>query len=285
MLTAVEVDDYQGNTYTLPIDHYGNNTEIFVKEILGLDPVKANIVTSKYAKIDGVRYQASNREARNIVIKVGITPYFGNHTVEENRKTLYQHFMPKKLVKLNLYVDGGIHSFTEGVVESCETNLFVEEPEMLISILCFDPDFTAVFEVNEDGLTVDIASIGSSNHGLMDYNIWNNGDVPVGYVAYVNVDYPCSGFVLSNTRPNSSEERLTVNYDFLLYDVVEVSVMPNRKTITLFRGTEVINIMSALALNSKWGLLYPGVNHYRVECDSTIGNIWNLTYIPKFGGM
>ena len=82
MLNRIEIQKKDGGVLTLPIY---DATNFQIKDIQGLDPVKANIVTSNFANIDGGQFQSSRREMRNLVIKLGIDSFGVGYTVQEVR--------------------------------------------------------------------------------------------------------------------------------------------------------------------------------------------------------
>ena len=87
MLTKVEVYTARGDTLELPLED--TSSGFVVKDIEGLGPVKASIVSSKFAQIDGSTYQASRRENRNVLMTIGIEVQHSSLTVSERRNVLY----------------------------------------------------------------------------------------------------------------------------------------------------------------------------------------------------
>ena len=67
----VEIVNVSNEVLTLPMD---DTQDYFIKDIVGLDPVKAEIVESSYGTIDGTLYQSSRRGSRNPVITICCKP-------------------------------------------------------------------------------------------------------------------------------------------------------------------------------------------------------------------
>ena len=152
MITLVEATNSQGALLGLPLDDVSNG--VVVEEIEGLDPVDATIVSTSFATLDGVQYQSSRRNERNIKLKLGMEPDYAVDTVRTIRKRLYRHFMPKSPVGLRFYDSDGLVVDIAGRVESAPAPLFAEDPEMTVSIICFDPDFVEDQSVIVPGNTV-----------------------------------------------------------------------------------------------------------------------------------
>ena len=99
MLTAVEAFTPQGENLFLPLQDSSGG--YVVQDIDGLDPVNAQIVSSKFARLEGEQYQSSYREKRNILISLGLEPDYGAAlSVSQLRSRLYDFFMPKSPVRL-----------------------------------------------------------------------------------------------------------------------------------------------------------------------------------------
>lgn len=273
MLTKIEVEDLQGNTLSLPLQD--SSSGYTVKNIDGLDPVKSLIVFSQFAQLDGSQFQGARRENRNIVLTIGIEPYFGVISVRELRQILYSYFMPKTTVNINFFTDGVLTSIIQGQVESCETPLFSKEPELVISILCFDPNFSSPASVVVAGHTV-----SNSTEQTITYP----GSVETGYLLTVNVNRAATGFTIYNRRPNGNIATLDFGMALLTGDIVKISTMMRNKYATLTRAGVTTSVIYAISTVAKWSPLYPGDNFYRVL--ATGANIpFTLEYTAKYGGL
>ena len=139
MLNLVEVRNQTGSLLALGLEDISQG--VYIKEIDGLDPVKAVLVSSSFANMDGEQYQSARREKRNIVIKLALDPDYAGATVRQLRRRLYNFFMPKTAVKLRFWAEGEPTVDIQGRVESFDSPQFTKEPSATISILCFEPDF------------------------------------------------------------------------------------------------------------------------------------------------
>lgn len=110
---------------------------LIIKSIDGLGPPTASISSSEIATMDGALYVGSRLETRNIVI----TFLMGeNPSVEVNRLKTYQYFPTKRPITLQIETDTKTAQI-QGYVESNEPEIFSEQEETKISIVCLDPYF------------------------------------------------------------------------------------------------------------------------------------------------
>src|SRR5262245_38075871 len=127
MLTKVEVRPVSGLLLTLELDDATSG--FIVQDIDGLDPVKATIVSSTFANLDGAQFQSSKREPRNIVMTLGLEPDYINQSVRDLRSALYPFFMPKSFISMRFFMSDGLTVDISGYVESMETSLFSKARE------------------------------------------------------------------------------------------------------------------------------------------------------------
>lgn len=139
MLTQVDITNGQSDTLSLYILDSSSGYE--VRDIQGLDPVNATLTTSTIAQLDGVQPQNARRDVRSIVLKLGLKPDYVASTVQSLRTALYDWFMPKENIALSFYLDDALFVTTQGQVEDFQNAMFSADPEVDITIVCYDPDF------------------------------------------------------------------------------------------------------------------------------------------------
>src|SRR5690606_20740545 len=71
----------------------------------------------------------------------GMEPHYGGGSVQDIRRRLYNFLLPKMPITLRFTTGDGDVRAIKGMVEDFKAPMFVKEPEVDISILCFDPDF------------------------------------------------------------------------------------------------------------------------------------------------
>lgn len=274
MLTKVEVRTQQGNLLSLQLDDISRG--FIVQEVKGLDPVKANLVSSGFAGLDGEQYQSSRRETRNITMQLGLAPDpASGDSVRDLRKQLYNFFMPKSEVYLRFYMEDGLDVDIVGRVESLETAMFTQEPAVDISMICFDPDFYDPTPIQVTGfLTTDEFA------KYFEYE----GTTETGIKIVLNVDRTLTEFTVYHRLP--SDEIVTMQFAAPLVagDVLTISTVSGDKGATLTRAGSSTSILYGISPQSRWFELVPGRNGLRVYA---VGAAMPATveYTNKYGGL
>ena len=273
MLTMVEVINDRGENLALPIEDYASG--YLVKDVEGLDPVRATITSSKFALLPGEQYQASRRGMRNILLKLGYQPDYGLTSVSELRNKLYNFLMPETEVTLAFYIDGEEFVTIKGRVESFETALFSKDPEVTVSILCFDPDFQ---DVNVTVVT------GATTEGLVEYETDYKSVMPTGGIFRMTLSRSLGAFELYNRTPSGETQSMEITHPFLSGDVVEIDSMPGGKRVTRIRSGVSTSILYAIPPNTRWIMLQPGVNNLRVFAGGA-SIPFTFAYRTRYGGL
>lgn len=280
MLTEVKAYSSWRSAPTLLLDPNGRpETDLIqIRNIEGLDPVKASISTSPRAYIDGVTFTGSDIPARNIVLTLHPNPDWRAWTYEKLRRLIYQYFMPKRPIRLVFTTDEVGSVEISGVVESIDANLFSKDPEFLVSVICPDPYFTAIDPIVVTGQTIRIGE----NTTVISYN----GDVESGVIVKVTFtsDNPPTSIGIQLGDPSLGYFNLSASVNEALY--FEMSSIPMQKYVQNVNiGTGVIdNLLSKVQDGSTWLVLQPGDNEFSVVTDQ--GNQdWELTFYERFGGL
>lgn len=273
MLDSLTVVNAQGDTLELPL--WETDSGFTVKDISGLDPVKATIVTSNFAQIDGDQYQNSHREKRNPVIKLGLSKNHPTKDVRALRKELYNFFMPKRPVSMIFGDSSGINYLITGRIESFESPLFTKDPEATISVLCFDPDFYLPEKTIISGNTV-----STTTEMSIDYQ----GDIETGIEFQLNLNRTCAGVILYQTAGNNYIRTIEITYDFLSGDILKVDTIAGQKKITVNRAGTEYSILYARSTASSWITLQPGENGFRAYAEGA-AIPYTVSYKTKFGGL
>lgn len=139
MLTDVQVSDSSSTSGWFSIALNGQGP-IQIRDISGLEPVKAEIISIP-SNQDGELFQHARVGKRNIVLKLGLNPNWVDQTMSSLRRILYNHFPPKASRTLRFYSDDMPVVEIGGYVESLEPNMFSQDPEIQVSIICLKPNF------------------------------------------------------------------------------------------------------------------------------------------------
>ncbi len=271
MLTMVTVQN-PGGTLLLPLmDSSGGYV---VKDVQGLDPVKATLTSSTLAQVDGAQAQHARREPRNIIMKLGLEPDYAVTSVAGLRSNLYNYLMPKSPVTFALYSDDVLWGTTDAVVESMENNMFTADPQVDVSLICYDPDFYAPAPTVVDGSTVStsdtqtIAYPGTSDTGIK-----------------FTLTFPGTAdeIRLYNQRPDQVLDILRITGSFLANDVLTVDTNPGSKKITVTRAGLTFSVLYYLDPTSTWISLMKGNNLFRAYYSGSAID-FSLEYTAKYGG-
>lgn len=270
MLTEVKVYSSWQSAPILPLSDPGRaETDLIqIRNIDGLDPVKASVKTSPFGSIDGVSYTGSSIPSRNIVLTLHPNPDWDTWSHEKLRRLLYSYFMPKRPVRLVFFSDDLVTVEISGIVESAAVNAFSKDPEFLVSIVCPDPYFTALEPIVLTGISGDEPIV-------IDYN----GSIETGIRLKVT-----SSVVPDPTVIEIPKFIVDAAVDVLKY--FEMSSIPTRKfvqNVTIGDGI-ITNLLSEIQEGSSWPVLEPGDNEFFVITDAGTQD-WELTYFERFGGL
>ena len=275
MLTLVEVTNVRSDTLQLPLLNASNG--YVVKDIEGLDPVNAALTTSTMAQIDGAQPQNASRGTRNITIKLGLEPDFISTTVQSLRSALYDYFMPKANIQFGFYIDGALLAVASGQVESFANSMFSADPEVDISVLCYDPDF-----YGPAAETTSFDSVSTTMTTTFTYE----GTSEAGVIVTLNVDRTVDGFTLYNTAPDNTLQKFNFSGTgaFIAGDIITITSIPGSKSLTRSRAGIVSSVLYYLDDGADWITFQRGDNLFRAFAAGA-GVPCTLTYTPQYGGL
>lgn len=275
MLTNVEVRTRQGNLLNLPLEDTSGG--LFIEEIEGLDPVKATLVSSSFAGVDGEQHHSSRREARDLILKIGIETDFVTNTVRRLRNRLYSYFMPKSEVFLRFVHDDGFVADIVGTVEDFGSPLFTKEPQANISIRCFGPDFVVPVPVKHELLTVE----GTEGWTEIDYD----GNVETGIVVELTLNRVEQALSIYNMSPGGILRQLDFSAPLAVGDKLRISTVAGSKGATLTRAGTLSSVLYGVSPQSAWLTLEEGLNKFRVYATGTPAIPYTLEYVTRYGGL
>ncbi len=252
---------------------------IQIRNIDGLDPVKASVNTSPLGSVDGTSYVGSSVPSRNIVLTLHPNPDWNTWTHEALRKLIYQYFMPKRPTRLVFYSDDIGPVEISGVVESVAVNIFSKDQEFLVSVICPDPYFTAVEPTIITGQSGDAPTAT-----VVDYK----GNIETGILVKItkSTDPSPTDIAIQLGDPKLTFFGVAATVDPTLYFEMS-SIAMNKYVQNVNIGTGVItNLLSKIYIQegSLWPTLQPGDNEFLVVTD--IGeHDWELRYFERYGGL
>lgn len=279
IITRLEVRTAQGALLNLPFDTVTGG--IFVKSIEGLDPVKATLVSTSFAQIDGAQYHSSRREARNLKIQLGLAPDEINETIRELRNRMYTYFMPKTEISLRFFIITGesvldnYYVDIKARIESFDSPLFVQEPSIDLSLIAFDPDFVD---------PVPVIFSGNSTSTLAEETLTYVGTVETGFKLTLMPTRAMSAFTIYQRPADGTLRMMDFSSDLEPGDVLTIITTVGEKSVTRSRAGYDTSLLYALSPQSNWLELQPGNNAIRVyETGDAIP--YTIEYNTRYGGL
>jgi hypothetical protein len=283
VITKMEVFSSSPSAPELPLGGFmPNDDPVQIRSVDGLGPVKANIASTPFATGRGELYQGASTGKRNIVLNLGFNPHWEeSQTMSTLRQILYRYLLPEQWTKLRFFSDELPTVDIEGYVEAFEPNLFSQDPEVQVSVICPRPDFIEADATIHTGL-VDDGTIET----VFDYL----GTVPTGFELRVdrtidNPSYtgPLSVIMKSPFVPQTFEVD-PVTIDTTKY--FKLSTVRNAKRVQNVAITDgaVTNLLSDVSDASVWPEIKPGENAFSIAA-SEPEQLWTLAYFNRFGGL
>lgn len=272
-ITKVEVRTPLGALLTLTLEDPTNG--YLVEDIVGLDPVNATISSSVFANFPGAKYQASRRETRNILLKLKLDPNYLLQTVRQLRTNLYEFFESDTEVSLRFFMVDGLTVDIDGRVESCQAPLFTQEPKIVVSIICFEPDFVALSPV-----VVEEDTVATLTEFTIDYP----GDISTGFTFVLNVDRTLGAFTIYHRAADNVLRTFDFAASLLAGDILTISTIDGNKGVSLNRSGTLSSLLYGKTPQSSWLKLMKGDNRLRVYA---VGAAipFTITYTPRYGGL
>jgi Phage tail protein len=282
MLTKMEV--FSPSLLSIPAFEFDDNgnanlDKIQIHDIAGLDPVTAAINTSQYGSIDGSYYTGSSVGQRNIVLSVGFHPDWNDYTMEDLRMILYQYFMPKRQVTMQFESTHLPEVTIDGFVESLTPNIFSQDPEIQISIICPNPDFVAIESLEIDGVVSAITPVTftpiayeGSIETPMDVTIKTSaGGTYTGNLYLMNYGVEQDTFTVAVALTSSA--------------YVEFNSADGARAIDSVAGGVHTSLIKTIGSTATWLKLNPGLNNFAIASATPANQRWVMTYNPRYGGL
>ena len=289
MLKYVTITNYLGDSMTYSFENptLDDKSGLLITEIEGLGPVKASINMTSLATADGDIYNSSRLAGRNIVIKARFTYA---KTIEEARLMSYKYFPIGHKLKFKIKTDNR-EAETEGYVETNEPEIFSEESDMQVSVLCESPFF---FSVDEDGKkqtnfsnVVPMFEFPYSNEcdvtdpenpvevkvtefgrviNKKENTVYYDGDAETGCIIELHAIGDVEMVSIYNVKTGDkmvldTDKLETMTGSKIIYgDTITINTIKGQKSITLLRNGITTNILNILGKDAKWFQLARGDN-------------------------
>lgn len=283
MIIRMELFSASYSAPELPLGGFvAGDDPIQVRNIDGLGPVAAAIVSTPFATGRGEQYQGSSSGKRNIVMTLGLNPNWIDQTMSELRQLLYRYLLPEQWCKLRFYSDHMPTVDVEGYVESFEPNIFSDDPEIQVSIICPKPDL-----IDIDPIIV----TGDVDNGALEHLIQYDGNLETGFEFRVdrtiaNASYT-GNLVMTVTNPGEAGQVLTLNavtIDTAKYLKVITRDQAKRIASIAIVDGAVTNLLQKMTTGSVWPKLKPGENLLQIAAAEN-DQAWTLAYYNRYAGM
>lgn len=304
MIKTVTVTNYLGESLTLELKNPWD-VGIAITKIEGLGPVKADINSTEISSGDGARFNSARISTRNIVFTFRLLEA---PTVEDSRQKTYKYFPIKTNVTLLFETDNRLCQIT-GYIESNKPNIFSEEEDTQISIICPNPYFISMsnggmntvvffgdepvfeFPFSNESLTDPLIVFGNiklRQEEIVPYD----GDSEVGFTIKMHALGEVRQITIYNTK---TRETMKIDTDILneitgsgivAGDEITISTIKGDKHITLLRNGEEINILNALGKDVDWFQLAKGDNRFAYICEYGAENLeFSINYQTLYEGV
>lgn len=282
MIQTMEVFSRQPDAPVLPLAGFmPSDDPVQITDITGLGPVNAAIASTPLATGRGEQFQGVTTGKRNLVISLGLNPDWEEQTMSTLRQLLYRYFMPESWVKLRFTSDHLPVVDIEGYVESFEPNMFSQDPEMQVSIICPKPDF-----IQTDATVL----YGTVDDGTIETAFEYVGTIDTGYELKVeatldNLSY--SGDISLLSTAFGVEQPVTI--ENVVVDVTKYfrfSSVRSAKRVGSVAVADGIftNQLAKMTDDSVWPVLKPGENLIKVIGEESLQK-WTMIYYNRFGGL
>lgn len=274
MLDKIEARNPSGEVLTLVMQDVLDGYAI--TEVDGLGPVKAQIVSSGFAKQDGVQYHTSRREPRQLTLKIGLEADYVVETPHTLRSRLYNFFMTKAAVNIQLFLETGLQVQINGRVEDVTPDIFAEDPTIDVIIFCPEPDFLA--------MSTDVIT-GSSTSTLTETPLLYSGSVETGVVFRLLVNQTLPDFTIYHRTPDGTLQTMDVAVPMVSGDVLTISTVPGDKYAHLLHLGVTTSVLYGVDPQATWFELLKGTNQIRVYADTATAIPYELEYLERYGGL
>ncbi len=276
MIKYIAVTNDFGEQLIVNLNDVEPESGLFITEIEGLGPVKADVKMTDLAAQDGSKYNLSKANKRNIVIHFR----FITANVEEARQLTYTYFPLKRKVTFFIETDNRVAE-VDGYVESNEPDIFSEVESAVISIVCESAwfndaspngtqiipfsDLVNLFEFefsDDDSPSIIFSSVETKRENVVTYK----GEAETGVVMIIHAS---GAFTNPTIYNNVTREKMVINTTKVASitgsaiaagDEIRISTVKSDKYIRLIRGGRSYNILNALDKDATWFTIHPGDN-------------------------
>ena len=260
---TLKIENTRGEIFELTNDE----TNYAVIGVSGLTRPDTTVNTSSGVS-DGEYYNSSKVGMRNIVIDILL-----RGDIETNRQRLYKIF-PLKTACTVYFINYNRDVKIKGYVEVLDGDLFVEQEQIQISIICPQPYFESlktlytelskIMRLFEFPFCITEPIPFSEKRNLPLCSILNNGDTTCGVILTISISGEVSNLKIYNT---ATQQLFGLDYEFQENDQITLNTQSRQKNISLIRDGETINLLGSMQAGSSWIQLATGINNFTFTAD------------------
>lgn len=274
MLTRIDVNSE--NAFYVPILGVTPKDSIICQSVGGLTPPDRDLFIGDYSR-DGGFYQGNRVGSRNVVPTFTLNPNPAlGETVSGLREMLYKAFYDPLIdadyLQLGLHLDDGRLLYVVGYAEKFEGEIFSDDTNVQISLICPDPyirDQTPVTLTHPSGWT----QVPFSYSGTAD----------TGFFVQINVTTATSKLTIDNNG-----KQMILNRSFNVDDIVRINTVAGEHSVTVETSGVETSILNALSVTSPWISLHSQANTLKVYGNTTtdiVAAIRELTFTQTYWGV
>lgn len=301
MIKEIKLTNYINEEKTLYLNQ-PESSGFAIEKIDGLGPVKANVITTNIANLDGAIFNSAHANYRNVVFSI----YFiGIPSIEDARMSTYRWFPLKQKIKIRVKTDSR-ECECIGYVESNEPNIFSKKEKTTISIICPDPYLYSVTEKEvKFSATTPLFefpfSNESANEPLIKFAEYQSkkreslnyeGDFETGININIHITGPVTDITIYHINTSKSLKIDSAKLASLTGsgldngDNIYINTKNGEKSIYLLRNGDYTNILNCLDKNPEWFQLQKGNNEFAFAAVSGEEFIeLNISYKDAYEGV
>lgn len=270
------------NNVDLPLEGVGPLTPYVLKAADGLGPPEVDVsVVSMLAT--GGYYQGRRPQLRQVILRVGLQPEWNiGQTPQELRSALYGLLTPSLADTLYLQLIDGSTTIAQAEcqVSKMEVAAFSKDPEVQITLNCFQPYFEALYYDAQK------PTVTGTSDGVV-FNVDNDGTAESPFYIAFQFKTPTTAAIrLTDVyRPNQFIE--IVNRTFALDDVLIINTRPGSRGVWRqpAGSTARNNILDKLNPDSTWLQLHHGENPLRFSEGLFVWPEDGIRVTPRYWGI
>ena len=289
MIKNVTITNEFGESITITLADTQPKTGLFITEIEGLGPPKADVITKKVATMDGTKFQIARGNERDIVFHFQYIPS-DDITVEDARQLTYKYFPLKRKVNFIFETDNR-SAEVDGYVEENEPDIFKEDSDTQITVKCESPwlskyglegwqevlfsdiDHRFEFEFedpDEESPTLEFSAIEVKRENVIKYKGEADSGIIMSMYAYGRFTNPT---IYNNTtremlRIDTNKVESMIGSQIKHGDEIRISTYQNDKYIHFIRDGVTTNILNAIDKDADWFTIHPGDNIFSYTCQT-----------------